>query len=75
MPLDFTQTYDPFYDRCSADLKFAWLPKRCAISKKQIWFKYAYKLTVMYTGPGDPVYEYRWHNKNEHLLWELKGRK
>jgi len=72
MPLDFTQTYDPFYDRCIEKYSFAWLPKRCALSKQIIWLKYAYKLTVVYTGPGDPVIEYRWHDNIEHIIWKLK---
>lgn len=71
MPLDFTQTYDPFYDRCVEELCFAWLPKHCALSHKTIWLKNAYRLIVTYTGPGDPVIESRWHDKNEHIIWKL----
>ena len=55
-----------------AELKFVWLPQRCIISGKLLWLKYAYRLTAMYTGPGDPVYDYRWHDKNTHIMWLLK---
>lgn len=52
--------------------KFAWLPKRCYLSKKIIWLTKAYKLTRVYFGPGDPIFEDRWHTKREHLMWKLK---
>jgi len=52
--------YDHFYARClGAQLKFAWLPKQCSISGKLIWLKFAYRLTAMYAGPGEPVYATR----------------
>jgi hypothetical protein len=66
--------YDPFWDRASWQYKFAILPKRCEISKKTIWFKNAYKGTRMITGPGEPVFEYRWLTKEEYLLAAIKGK-
>ena len=73
MPQDQVQSYDPFYDRMmiGAQLKFAWLPKTCHISGKRIWLKKAYRMTRMITGPGDTVFEYRWHDKNAHIIWQL----
>lgn len=73
MPQDQVQSYDPFYDRMmiGAQLKFAWLPKTCHISGKRIWLKKAYRMTRMITGPGDPIFEYRWHDKNAHIIWQL----
>jgi hypothetical protein len=66
--------YDHFYTRClGAQLKFVWLPKQCGISGKSIWLTHAYKLTAMYTGPGEPVFETRWHDRHEHLVWKIKG--
>lgn len=63
---------DIFYDYCKgAQLKFAWTPKYCARSNKRIWLKFGYKLTAIFTGPGTPVYEHRWHDKDEHLIWIL----
>lgn len=71
-PLDQVQSYDPFYDRTiGTELKFAWLPQTCDISGKHIWLKFGYRLTRMILGPGDTIFEYRWHDKNEHLIWKL----
>ena len=69
----FTQSYDYFYDRLiGTELKFAWLPKTCHISGKTIWLKRGYRMTRMITGPGDPIFEHRWHDKIEHIIWKLK---
>jgi hypothetical protein len=73
MPLDQVQSYDPFYDRMmiGAELKFAWLPQKCDISGKRIWLKYGYRMTRIITGPGESLFEYRWHDKMEHIFWKL----
>ena len=64
---------DPFYRwSLGAKLKFAWLPKTCYISGKRIWLKYGYRMTRLITGPGDTIFEYRWHDKFEHIIWKLK---
>ena len=65
---------DEFYRNryLGAELKFAWLPKICNLTGKQIWFEKAYRLTRMITGPGTPIFEYRWHDKNTHIMWLLK---
>jgi hypothetical protein len=55
-----------------AELKFAWLPKKCILTRKRIWLKNAYRLTAMWTGPGPLVYETKWHDKNAHIIWLLK---
>jgi len=62
-----------FYKTATIKYSFALLPKRCDLSGKRIWLENGYKFTKMITGPGDPVYLYRWHNKHEHLIWKLKG--
>jgi hypothetical protein len=67
-----TQPYDYFYDKIiGTELKFAWLPKRCDISGERIWLKYGYRLTRIITGPGESIFEYRWHDKNTHIMWKL----
>jgi hypothetical protein len=72
MPLDQVQSYDYFYDRMiGTELKFAWLPKLCHISGKRIWLKYGYRMTRMITGPGTPIFQHRWHDKNTHIIWKL----
>ena len=54
-------------------LEFAWLPKRCYITKKVLWLKFAYKQTAMWTGPGDSLFEYRWYAREEFVIAKLKG--
>jgi hypothetical protein len=56
-------------------LKFCWLPKKCAISKKNLWGKFAYQGYTVFSGPGDSVVEYYWIEKTEFIIWNLKERK
>ena len=68
------QTYDPFSNRCiGTEYKFTWLPKKCHFTGKTLWFRKAYRQTAMWTGPGDPAFEYRWYDKKEFLIARLKG--
>lgn len=75
MPLD-TMGYQPidrrFY-RYYWYEKFAWFPKRCAVTNKCIWLKKGMKGVQMITGPGDPVFEYLWLDRKQFLLEKLKG--
>jgi hypothetical protein len=63
---------DAFYNKAEWKLTFALWPRRCKISNKRIWLKYGYEGTAMWTGPGDPVYETHWHDKIEHIIFQLK---
>lgn len=72
MSISDVQSYDYFYDKLiGTELKFAWLPQTCDISGKRIWLKKGYRMTRMITGPGTPIFEYRWHDKNTHIIWKL----
>lgn len=78
MPLDslgFNPTQNDwlFYKRANWYYKFSWLPHRCEISKKIIWFKRAYRGIAMYTGPGDPIFEYKWITRELFMLARLRG--
>ena len=53
--------------------KFVWFPRRCYFSNKWLWLEFAYRKVAMWTGPGDPVFEYRWYHKDEYLIAKLKG--
>jgi len=65
---------DVFKWHClGTNLIFALLPKKCHITGKTLWLKNVYKQTAMYTGPGDPVFEYRYYNKDEFIKAKLKG--
>lgn len=68
-----TQSYDPFYDRADWYLTFAWLPRTCDKTGERIWLEHAYRGIRMITGPGEPVFEYRWIKKHEWLLQRLRG--
>jgi len=48
-------------------------PRRCYYSKKLLWLKKAYLGVSMLTGPGEPIFEYRWIEKNEFLIQRIKG--
>lgn len=76
MPLDSLNyaRRDDFYGNryLGAKYTFAWLPKRCDISGKYIWLKHGYKLTAIWHGPGSSVFEERWHDSTEHIIWKLK---
>ncbi len=68
------EEYDVFYGRATWELKFFLWPRRCYYSDQWIWMKSGYKGTRMITGPGDPVFLYRWVTKEEFLVGILKGR-
>jgi hypothetical protein len=63
---------DIFYEYAEWDTMFAWLPVRCDLTGKRIWLKEVDRATSMFTGPGDPIIEQRYHERKEHLLWILK---
>ena len=52
---------------------FVMWPRRCYFTNKILFLKYVYRQTAMWTGPGDPVFEYRWYDKEEFLVNKLKG--
>lgn len=55
------------------ELKFALVPHRCCKSQRLMWLTYAYKGTRIITGPGTPVIETFWMNKEDFIIWRLKG--
>lgn len=57
-------------------LKLCWTrPRTCFLTGKPLWGKQAYHGVRTITGPGEPVYEDYWIEKNEFMLWNLKGRR
>ena len=65
-------SHESFYRRAVWVKRFAWLPKRCNITGRRLWLKKAMMGVAMWTGPGDPVFEFRWHDAKEHIFWRLK---
>lgn len=54
------------------NLKFCWALQRCFLSNKFMWGKWAYFGSRLITGPGEPVLDYRWIDRDEFILWKLK---
>ncbi len=65
---------DTFKRQCVGwNLKFCILPKRCHYTGKYLWLTKAYRGVAMITGPGEPVFEYRWCERKEYLFLKIKG--
>jgi hypothetical protein len=56
-------------------LKFALWPQHCVRSNRLIWLRRAYRGTRVITGPGTPVIEHYWIDRDEFIIWNLKGKK
>jgi hypothetical protein len=64
--------YDSFYSRAHWRLKSLWLPKRSDLTGQWLYLRMVYEGTAIWTGPGTPVFEFRYHEPIEHLIWQLK---
>ena len=74
MPLDKLFDNDPFKRRCAGwEVKYSLWPRRCYYTEKLLWFTLAYRGTSILTGPGEPIFEYRWCNKESYLFLKIKG--
>ena len=49
------------------------IPRRCYYTGKYLWIKAAYLGTAVLTGPGDPIIEHRWCDKDQYLFLKIKG--
>lgn len=66
--------YDGFKTHViGTEYKFILFPKKCHFTNKWLWLQKVYKQTAMWTGPGDPVFEYRYYDRNEFLISRVKG--
>ncbi len=75
MPMDSSVSGDWGLQRAQYwTLKLCWLPKKCRLSAKSLWGKRAYRGENWITGPGEPIVVYYWIDRNEFLVWNLKGR-
>jgi hypothetical protein len=57
------------------DLKLCWLPKTCFLTGQKLCGKRAYRGIRFIHGPGEPIEKVYWIEKNEYLIWILKGKK
>lgn len=64
---------DPIWLK-NASIKLIWclMPRRCHSTGKLLWLTSAYRTERIWTGPGEPISEYRWYSKNEFLILKLK---
>jgi len=68
-----------FYKNAKWKLEFAWIPKRCAISKKLIWLETGYKGVFIWNQLVDmgmnklELKESRWLTKREFIFGKIKG--
>lgn len=76
MPLDSMghTAYEDFYRNryLGAELKFAWLPERCDLTGKRIWFVKAYRLTSIWHHLDESILVHTWRDKNAHIMRLLK---
>ena len=61
-----------FLRRATIDLQWSWLPRRCYVSKKWLFFCLAYRATRIITRPGEPVIKDRWYSKPEGIMQLIK---
>ena len=54
------------------DLKFCWRPQTCFLTGRQLWGKRAYSGVRYIHGPGEPVQDVYWIERDEFILWQLK---
>jgi hypothetical protein len=63
---------ESFYRKAIWVERFAWRPRRCNITGRRLWLTKTMMGVAMWTGSGDPVFEFKWHDYKEHTLWLLK---
>jgi hypothetical protein len=75
MPMDSLMWNNAdFKRRCIGwKLKYSIWPRRCHYTNKLLWFTLAYHGVGMICGPGEPVFEDRWCNRQEYLFLKIKG--
>ena len=71
--INYEMNTPTFLDGASVELKFTWLPKKCQLTQKWLWLRPAYRAMRVWTGPGEPVFEYRWFKCYDFLLWRIKN--
>ena len=66
-------TGESFYKKAIWRKRFLWKkPRRCELTGKLLWFRYVYEGVAVWTGPHDPVIEFRYHDSKEHIIWLLE---
>jgi hypothetical protein len=55
-------------------LVFSFLPRRCEITDRKIWWEWCYRGFTFITGPGEPVEQYVYLAKDSFIIERLAGR-
>ena len=53
-------------------LAMCWIPKKCYLTGKQLWGKRSYYGERWIAGPGTPVVDHFWIDRDEFIVWKLK---
>jgi hypothetical protein len=73
MPDKIDRLDGAFYMRAEWRLCRVVWPQRCNITGRRLLpGTLAYRGEAVWTGPGEPVTEHKWHERHEHVLWQLK---
>ena len=67
------ENYDGFERTAAWKKEFCWLPKKCHVTKKLLWFVPAYHGVALYPGPTEAVVEFRCYSKETFMTKALKG--
>jgi hypothetical protein len=69
-----TTSNEEFLEHANVKLMWSWWPRKCSITGEWLCFDLAYRADRTWTGPGEPITEYRWYNRYEFLMFRLKGK-
>lgn len=62
-----------FYDRVRWEYKFCIIPRKCMLTDKWLWLTYAYRgIASMRAGDNDFIFEKGYHQRDAHIIWELR---
>lgn len=80
MPMDTHHSFDVEnyafnHRRIGKQRLRSWVPRRCFLSNKPLWFKKCVVVVTMLTGPGDTIFQNYWCDEKEFFLNEFKGKK
>ena len=62
-----------FLDEAVLTHKRTWLPRLCCFTNRWIWGKVAVRARRTYNLSNKVVYEDRWYDSKEFMLYQLKG--
>ena len=61
------------YGDSTTTYRLSLLPRKCSSSKKNIWFKFAYRVRHTYHEMHGNSNEDRWYDKHEYIKLKLMG--